>query len=184
MSILVFNAGSSSLKFALFDASASQQRASGSVAWSGKSQNATLTWRNEQGTSASRNVNVLEHAEAVRIVLDVLKELGTDLEEAVHAVGHRIVHGGTSVRCTSLIDNSIKAEIGRLSELAPLHNPPALRVIEATEKAFQGTLQVAVFDTAFFSNMPPRAYVYPLPYEWYTDYGVRRFGFHGISHAY
>ena len=102
----------------------------------------------------------------------------------VAVVGHRVVHGGAVFRESVRIDQGVKAAIGRLAELAPLHNPPALEAIEAAESALPGAAHVAVFDTAFFASLRPDAYVYPLPYEWYTEWGIRRFGFHGISHAY
>jgi acetate kinase len=100
------------------------------------------------------------------------------------AVGHRVVHGGAVFHDSVRIDAKVKQTLAELSALAPLHNPPALAAIEAAERALPHVPQVAVFDTAFFAKLPPSAFVYPLPYEWYTDWGVRRFGFHGISHAY
>jgi len=95
-----------------------------------------------------------------------------------------VVHGGTEFPSAVQIDERVKATIARLAELAPLHNPPALEAINAAEAALPGVPQVAVFDTAFFARLPPRAYIFPLPYEWYEKWGVRRFGFHGISNAY
>ena len=102
----------------------------------------------------------------------------------IAAVGHRVVHGGAVFHSSVRIDAGVKKSLAELSELAPLHNPPALAAMEAAEAALPGVPQVAVFDTAFFARLPPQAFVYPLPYEWYTDWGIRRFGFHGISHAY
>jgi acetate kinase len=109
---------------------------------------------------------------------------GAALVPGIEAVGHRIVHGGAEFRESVLIHREVKAGIGRLSDLAPLHNPPALAAIEAVEAALPGVPQAAVFDTTFYAGLAPKAYVYPLPYEWYSQWGVRRFGFHGISHAY
>jgi acetate kinase len=119
---------------------------------------------------------------------DALRSLETrapgDAGGAIRAVGHRVVHGGTLLRESVRVDTGVKDAIRRVSDLAPLHNPPALEAIEAAERRFPGMPQVAAFDTAFFSSLPPRSFLYPLPYEWYTDWGVRRFGFHGLSHAY
>src|SRR5205807_3640007 len=100
------------------------------------------------------------------------------------AVGHRVVHGGIRFAESVRVNEVVKADIASLVELAPLHNPRALEVIEACEKVFPRAPQVAIFDTAFFSRLPPRQVVYPLPYAWFADWGIRRFGFHGISHAY
>lgn len=101
----------------------------------------------------------------------------------IEAVGHRVVHGGTAFRRSVRIDETVRSTLERLCELAPLHNPPALQGIAAASDALPAIPQVAVFDTAFYADLPPRAYVYPVPYEWLTDWGIRRFGFHGISHA-
>jgi acetate kinase len=102
----------------------------------------------------------------------------------IGAVGHRVVHGGETYRQSVRIDAAVQAEITRLAALAPLHNPPALAGIEAAQRALPQVPQVAVFDTAFHATLEPAAYLYPVPYAWYTDWGIRRFGFHGISHAY
>ncbi len=132
-------------------------------------------------------MDVSDHRVAVAQALRCLAETQDGTEghgSTVAVVGHRVVHGGAVFRESVRIDQNVKAAIGRLAELAPLHNPPALEAIEAAEAALPGASHVAVFDTAFFASLRPDAYVYPLPYEWYTDWGVRRFGFHGISHAY
>ncbi len=102
----------------------------------------------------------------------------------IAAVGHRVVHGGTRYQHGVRIDEDVKRTIRELAPLAPQHNPVALAVIEAMERALLGVPQVAAFDTAFHHTLPPRAYLYGVPYAWYEDWGVRRFGFHGLSHAY
>jgi len=102
----------------------------------------------------------------------------------VRAVGHRVVHGGTLYRESVVIDEQVVTALAGLSSLAPLHNPPAIAAIRRARELLPNVPHVAVFDTAFFAKLPPRSHVYPLPYEWHTDWGVRRFGFHGISHAY
>jgi acetate kinase len=178
MSLLVLNAGSSSLKFSLFEHETLKEVASGLVDWKSGRDQATLTVKTAAG-SAERPAPASDYATAVRLALEAMAPGG-----GIHAVGHRVVHGGTRFREPVLIDSHINEEINRLSELAPLHNPPALEVIEAAQRALADVRQIAVFDTAFFANLPPRAHVYPLPYAWYTDRGLRRYGFHGISHAY
>src|SRR5205823_2878019 len=107
-----------------------------------------------------------------------------DLEkkENIAAVGHRVVHGGVHFRSSVVIDAAVKQTIRKLSELAPLHNAPALEAIESVGALLPEVLQVAVFDTAFFAGLPAQARVYPLPYHWFEQWGIQRFGFHGISH--
>jgi len=95
-----------------------------------------------------------------------------------------LIHGGEEIRHPVRIDTAMKETIRRYIDLAPLHIPAGLDAIEATESALPGVTQVGLFDTAFYADISPAAYIYPLPYEWYQQWGVRRFGFHGISHAY
>ena len=102
----------------------------------------------------------------------------------IATVAHWVVYGGAEFREHVRIDQRVKETIARLAELAPLHNPPALEAIRAAEEALPDAAQVAVFDTAFYARQPPRAYIYPLPYDWHERWGVRRFGFHGISYKY
>jgi len=156
VSVLVLNAGSSTLKFSLFAGRSTEMLAG----------------------------DTLDHppADAVgKIAASVRSAVAAD---PIVAVGHRVVHGGRRFTRSVEIDADVLAEISRLSELAPLHNPAALSGIEEARNAFPGVPHVAVFDTAFFADLPPRRYVYPLPYRWHADHGIRRFGFHGISHAY
>ncbi len=187
MSILVINAGSSSLKVGLFDAEAQQTLAAGLIDWRGDPQHAELIIQPSQGASIRSRESVKDHRSAV---LHAVKKLGSlsgphgEPAQTITAVGHRVVHGGTRFQEPVRIDANVKAEIAKLAELAPLHNPPALEAIEAAESALPSVPQVAAFDTSFFATLEPRAYVYPVPYAWFTDWGVRRFGFHGISHAY
>jgi acetate kinase len=154
--ILVLNAGSSSLKMGLFDGTATQVAAA-QVAWA-------------PDAEGSRR--------ALREIV-----AGIDLGRIV-AIGHRVVHGGTRFTTAVTIDGSVQAEIEALSALAPLHNRPALAVIAEAARLLPGIPQVAVFDTAFHATLPPAAYLYAVPYAWYEQWGVRRFGFHGLSHAY
>jgi acetate kinase len=156
VSVLVLNAGSSTLKYSLFAGRSTKLLAEGIVEDPPK--------------------------DAVTAILASIRD---DLSsDPVAVVGHRVVHGGTVFTGSVPIDARVVEEIARLSILAPLHNPPALAAIEAAQRAIPGAPHVAVFDTAFFADLPPDRHVYPLPYEWYEERGIRRYGFHGISHAY
>ncbi len=166
MSVLVLNAGSSTLKYSLFAARSTALAAGGTVDHPG-------------ARSPSPEAGM---GEAVAAVLAALG--GALAADPVLAVGHRVVHGGRAFTGSVPIDARVEEEIARLSELAPLHNPPALAAIGAALRAIPGVPHVAVFDTAFFADLPPERHVYPLPYAWYAESGIRRFGFHGISHAY
>ena len=180
MSILVINAGSSSLKFGQFDAQAREALLSGSIDWAaGDRRRAKLAVCRRHEQEARSVVDVPDDRAAISCAIRALAE-----EREIKAVGHRVIHGGVEFQGAARIDDKVKATIARLAELAPLHNPPALEAIKATEAALPGVPQVAVFDTAFFARLPQRAYIFPLPYEWYEQWGVRRFGFHGISNAY
>jgi acetate kinase len=155
--ILVLNAGSATLKAGLFAASDQQPL------WE---------WEDEwdphlEGAPEAALRALLNTVEPARIV----------------AVGHRVVHGGTRFVEAVVIDAEVRAAVEVLTPLAPLHNGPALAIIDATSRLLRGVPQVAAFDTAFHARLPPHAYTYALPYEWFRDWGIRRFGFHGISHA-
>lgn len=187
MSILVLNAGSSTLKFAVFDDNASEELVSGLVDWAGATGPASVVVRSPGQEPQRSQLDIADHSAAVGQILKILHVPASKpggLVSSITVVGQRVVHGGVRFRDGTLIDQRAKTEITRLAELAPLHNPPALDAIEAAEAALPGIPQVAVFDTAFFASLPESAYVYPVPYEWYSNWGVRRFGFHGISHAY
>lgn len=188
VSVLVFNAGSSTLKFALFAGRTTQRTIDGIVEGTPAEESAgdgqlrsTLQVRREGGSAGNRPV-AGRPAEAVPAVLS---EIAEDLSaDPVTAVGHRVVHGGRALTKSVAIDHRVLEQISRLSELSPLHNPPALASITAARRALSGIPHVAVFDTAFFAALPPARHVYALPYEWYAEHGIRRYGFHGISHAY
>jgi acetate kinase len=128
-----------------------------------------------------------DHGDAIRLVFRALTdpEVGVvkDMNE-IGAVGHRVLHGGEKFTASTIVDEAVKEGIRAVIPLGPLHNPANLKGIEACEKAMPGVPQVAVFDTAFHQTMPPKAFMYALPYEYYTDYMVRRYGFHGSSHRY
>lgn len=182
MSILVINAGSSSLKFGLFDAEARQTLATGLIDWRADPRQAELVIHPSGGEAIRSRESIANHRKAVHHAVDKLS--GLRKTDAIAIVGHRVVHGGARFQEPVRIDADVKAEIAKLAELAPLHNPAALQGIEAAESALPNVPQVAAFDTSFFTSLEPRAYVYPTPYAWFTDWGIRRFGFHGISHEY
>jgi acetate kinase len=176
--IVTFNAGSSSLKFGLYAADASRAIVTGLVDWEADPRRAELTVR-RSGESAESRHSISGYGAAVACAVEAL---GCPPED-VAVVGQRIVLGGTRFSQSVMIDDHLKAEVASLSELAPLHNPPALESIEAVAAAWPACPQVAVFDTSYYADLPAAQYVYPLPYAWYAEWGVRRFGFHGISHA-
>lgn len=188
MSILVFNAGSSSLKFALYDTQAQTALAIGQIDWAaGDRARAKLTLDLVDASTIRREVRVPDDAAAALCAIETLKSHPSPRrpeEHAIEIVGHRVVYGGGEFAAHVRIDERVKEAISRLAELAPLHNPPALEAIRAAETALPQAAQVGVFDTAFYAQMPVRACVYPVPYHWYVDWGIRRIGFHGISHKY
>jgi len=187
VSILVINAGSSSVKFALFDFDTLEPIARGLLDWPGTASHATITLEPHLAEPVRKELDLPDYRSGVIEALKMLREtiLGAGRSElAIRVVGHRLIHGGEEIRRPVLIDDETKKLIARFSHLAPLHIPAGLDAIAATEAALPGVPQVGLFDTAFFSDIPPAAYLYPVPYHWYQDWGIRRFGFHGTSHAY
>ncbi len=187
-SILALNSGSTSLKFGLFHASDCSPLLEGDVDWAdGRRDRARLSIHPFGGKKATTPVSVPDDREAVQCALKALLNFsapGTQDTVRVVAAGHRVVHGGSEFRESARVTPEVKAAIAALSRLAPLHNPPTLRAIEAAETLLEGVPQVAVFDTSFFAELPPKSYLYALPPEYHERFGIRRFGFHGISHAY
>ena len=186
MTILVINAGSSSVKFGLFDFDTLEPVARGLLDWAGESRRATVTLQPHQGDSIRKELDVPDYRTGVVKALEMLgqSEVVRGRAGGIRAVGHRLIHGGEEIREPVRIDAEMKKTIARYAHLAPLHIPPGLEAIEASEAALPGVPQVGLFDTAFFADIPPCAFLYPLPYQWYEDWGIRRFGFHGTSHAY
>ncbi len=179
VSILVFNAGSSSLKFGVFDAGAETWLQSGQFDWAGGDRcQARCTLGRPDAGERRFVVSVPDDRAAVAGALRLLA-----VREPVTLVGHRVVHAGGEFGVAARVDARVKAAVARFAEVAPLHNPPALAAIEAAGALLPGVPQVAVFDTAFFAGLPPSASLYPLPFEWHERFGVRRIGFHGISNA-
>ncbi|MCI9890097.1 acetate kinase [Micrococcales bacterium 31B] len=182
--ILVINSGSSSLKYQLVELPSGRALASGLAERIGE---AVGRVSHAVGDGARHVVEqpIVDHAEALHIVLSQFAEHGPTLDvEALQGVGHRVVHGGAEFREPVLITESVLAQIEELSVLAPLHNPAHVVGIRAALQIFPGLPQVAVFDTAFFASLPPAAYTYALDAEVARDLGIRRYGFHGTSHAY
>ncbi len=186
MKILVINAGSSSIKYQLFDMESDTVLAKGLCDRIGIA-GGNFKHKVEGREDYKMDVQMANHKEAVKLVLDVLvsKEHGviSSLSE-ISAVGHRVLHGGEKFSGSVIVDENVIAAIEECCELGPLHNPHNLTGIRACEAMMPGVPQVAVFDTGFHQTMPDYAYLYALPYEYYEKYRIRRYGFHGTSHRY
>jgi len=184
MKILVLNAGSSSMKFTLFSMAKEQVLAKGLFERLGTDK-PNLIYKRADGFVFEGVTPVADHVEALKEICKKLvdKEIGViaDMNE-IKAFGHRVVHGGERATKPALFSEEVREIIKDCISLAPLHNPANLAGIEACEKNFPGVPNVAVFDTAFHQTMPPQAFMYGIPYELYTKYGIRRYGFHGTSH--
>lgn len=183
--VLVVNAGSSSLKYQLVDADTGAVSASGLVERIGEPDARAVARHTVSGQATTREVDAADHAAAMRVVLVAFATHGPALDaRALYAVGHRVVHGGDRFRSPVVIDDAVIDAVEDLVPLAPLHNPANLAGIRAARAAFPTTPQVAVFDTAFHQTLPPHAFTYAVPREWRERHRVRRYGFHGTSHAY
>ncbi|MDX2495431.1 MAG: acetate kinase [Desulfuromusa sp.] len=186
MDILALNCGSSSVKYQLFDWSKKEVIAKGMV------ERVTIgdsyiihevpgreTYREEYECP--------DHKTAVHLIVKILTDKTYGVVEdmsRISAVGHRVVHGGEKFACSVLIDDTVLDAIKEVQHLAPLHNPPNIAGIEAAQVNLPDVPHIAIFDTAFHQTIPEPAYTYPIPREWYTKHGVRRYGFHGTSHLY
>jgi acetate kinase len=186
MIVLVLNAGSSSIKYQLFDVENQAVMAKGMVDKIGMP-DSYLTNKRLDGDEVKLEGEILDHQAGIEYVLGVLvsdKHGSVKSLEEIDAVGHRVVHGGESFHDSALINDQVIDKITACVSLAPLHNPPNLKGIEAVSELLPETPQVAVFDTAFHQTMPKSAYMYAIPYSLYKKYGLRRYGFHGTSHHY
>ncbi len=185
MKVFVVNCGSSSIKYQLFNMTDESVLAKGAMERVGTDK-ALLTHKPD-GRSIERHVAALDHSAGLKIILDTLvdPEIGVlkSIDE-IDGVGHRVVHGGEKMNRSCLIDKPVVDLIKEIIPLAPLHNPANLSGIEGAMAAMPGVPNVAVFDTAFLSTLPAKAYRYAVPEEWYTKYHVRKYGFHGTSHRY
>lgn len=184
MKVLVLNCGSSSIKYQLRDTAGDSVEAAGLVSRIGEDGSTIDTQTGE--TIRSREVLVPDHGRGLELIVESLLDPDTgvlnDLSE-VAAVGHRVVHGGSYFSTSALVTPEVIEKIEQCAHLAPLHNPPILLGIRESLRILPDIPQVAVFDTAFHATIPAKAHVYALPYRFYTDSHVRRYGFHGISFA-
>ncbi len=183
MKILAVNAGSSSLKFTLIELPEKKVLANGLFEKIGIPGSCyTIKYNGEKIT---KEANLGDHSVAVQILMDELINMGiiSSLEE-IDGVGHRMVHGGQEFTESVVLTEDVLERVSQYNELAPLHNPANIMGVRAFMKALPNTIQVGVFDTAFHTTMEPTEYIYPVPYEWYEKYGVRKYGFHGTSHRY
>lgn len=185
MIVLVVNCGSSSLKYQLVDMKNEEVMAKGLVERIGLEEGIlTHKW---QGKKKELKQPIPDHNVAVKLVLESLtdKECGVIASmDEIDAVGHRVVHGGEKFACSTLITDAVMDALNECVDMAPLHNPPNIIGINACKAIMPQVPQVGVFDTAFHQTMPAKAFMYGLPYELYTEDGIRRYGFHGTSHRY
>lgn len=187
MKVLVINAGSSSLKYQLIDMETMNVLAKGLCERIGI-EGSKLTHKNlVKGIEKEFEKPMKDHSDAISMVINALTcpECGVIASMSeIGAVGHRVVHGSEIFADSCIIDKKVKAALRECSPLAPLHNPANIIGIEACEKLMPGVKQVAVFDTAFHQTMPKKAFMYALPYEYYTKHKIRKYGFHGTSHRF
>ena len=183
MKFLCVNAGSSSLKFQLFDMPKEKVLISGYIEKIGLEDSFWTTKINGEKIKGAKYLK--DHKDAVEVLLDELVKHGAvkSLDE-IKGVGHRVLHGGEKYSDSVLITDEVIQDIKDLTKLGPLHHPGNLAGIEALKEVLPKVPMVAVFDTAFHQTMPKENYLYPVPYEWYLKYSVRKYGFHGTSHKY
>jgi acetate kinase len=186
MNILVINSGSSSVKFTCMSSEDFSVLASGLVERVGLN-NTLFHYRRRDSEKITKSVTVKDTSQAVTLISAWLCDARMGVMKSpdeIVAIGHRVVHGGEKITAPAFIDGHVKSVIREYFGMAPLHNPPNLEGIEACERVFPGIPQVAVFDTAFHSSMPAKAYLYAIPIEIYRNDHIRRYGFHGTSHKY
>ena len=186
MKILVLNCGSSSIKYQVVNGSTLQWLVRGNISRIGE-QNSEIWQQKNKGGQVKFNKTIKDHEQAIKQILDGLLSKATgsikDISE-IFAIGHRVVHGGEYFSQPTLITEDVLKKIDECSPLAPLHNPPQIKGIQACRKLLPGIPEVAVFDTAFHQTMPKTSYLYGLPFKYYEKYKIRRYGFHGTSHYY
>ncbi len=188
MKILVINAGSSSLKYQLFDMEKEEVLAKGICEQIGT--NSTFTHKvpaDDSKVIKDKAIDMPDHATAIQVVIEALTSEANGVIKSmdeIDAVGHRVLHGAEKFSGSVLVTEEVEAIIDECSEWGPLHNPANLTGIRACKKIMKDVPQVAVFDTGFHRTMPDYAYMYALPYEYYEKYGIRRYGFHGTSHRF
>lgn len=181
MNVLVINAGSSSLKYQVINMADESVIAKGLCEKVGCDDAFCKQWYSDDNKVITKPMK--NHLEAMAVVIETLvNDLGG--LDMIDAIGHRVVHGGEKFDRSVLVDDQVLADIEALSELAPLHYPPALNCINACQELMPGVPNAVVFDTAFHQTLAPRNYMYALPYEFYERYGIRKYGAHGTSHRY
>ena len=187
MKVLVINCGSSSLKYQVLDMKTETLLAKGLVERIGMDGSLLKHEKSDVDEIFIQETPMNDHKDAITNVIHALTDpvygVVKSMKE-ISAVGHRVVHAGEKYAGSVVIDDAVIAALEECIELAPLHNPPNLLGISACQDLMPGTPQVGVFDTAFHQTMPPESYIYAIPYEYYTRYGIRRYGFHGTSHKY
>ena len=185
MKILVLNCGSSSLKYQLINMQTEEVLASGKYERIGEKE-AFITHK-VNGEKIKIDNPAYNHTEAIEFMLKQLTnpeyKVIENLDE-IEAIGHRLVHGGEKISESVLIDEKVEEVLREYTDLAPLHNPACILGIEACKNVMPGKPMVGVFDTAFHQSIPKEKYIYPIPYEYYKKYGIRKYGFHGTSHMY
>ncbi|AQS38694.1 acetate kinase [Shewanella psychrophila] len=181
--VLVLNCGSSSLKFAVIDASTGDDQISGLAECFGL-EDSRIKWKVKGEKQAANLGAFTAHREAVEYIVKNILSAHPQIAEQIKAIGHRVVHGGEKFTHSVIIDESVVQGIEDCAALAPLHNPAHLIGIRAAQSAFPGLPQVAVFDTAFHQTMPEKAFIYALPYKLYRENSIRRYGMHGTSHLF
>ena len=182
-SVLVVNAGSSSIKYQVIDEATGKRIAQGLVERIGEPGAGRVVHSGPTGDSSTEQ-DIPDHSAGFAAVVEEFRAAGTPIEEiGIVAVGHRVVHGGSDFIAPTLVDDGVAERILELAELAPLHNPGHYAAIVAARAVFPALPHVAVFDTAFHQSMPKKAYTYAIDRELAAEHGIRRYGFHGISHA-
>ncbi len=185
MNVLVINCGSSSLKYQLINSDTEAVLAKGLCERIGI--DGRLVYQPTGGEKEVSDLAMPTHTEAIQFVINALTNEKTGVVkslEEIDAVGHRLVHGGEKFACSVVINEEVLAAVEECNDLAPLHNPANLIGVRACQKLMPGVPMVGVFDTAFHQTMPQEAYMYALPYRYYDEYKVRRYGFHGTSHSF
>ncbi|MCK3655244.1 acetate kinase [Pasteurellaceae bacterium Macca] len=183
--ILVINCGSSSLKFSIIHPQTEETLLSGLAECLGLTE-AKISWKYQGEKYHHALAPKATHTDALHFVTTMILSQHPELKAHIHAIGHRVTHGGEKYSQPTRLNEQVIADLATLFELAPLHNPANVMGIRAAQQAFPHLAEnnVAVFDTGFHATLPAHAYLYPLPMRFYEEYGVRRYGFHGISHYY
>lgn len=179
--ILVINSGSVTLKFKVFEFDSLREVIGGIVERIGLS--GSFIEVKSKNTTDKKNCKVKNHEEALKIVLDQFSKFQIP-DSGFSIIGHRVVHGGEEFIRPTVVTPAVLRKMKKYSKLAPLHNPANLMGIAACQKFLLKAKNIAVFDTSFYASLPDYVYTYALPYEFYLKHGIRRYGFHGISHYY